>query len=311
MGIGGFSEKDINITNGGGMDSWLPAMLFNNKNGGDLGGNNCLLYLLIFLFLGDGRLGLGRGAGAATVATDIGLSNASLIDTVKTAIATSTGVVTSAIEKSTASVLSSIDNRFAEQTANLTAQNTATREKIAEGFVRSENGIQILNSLTQLGFANLNKSFSDLSLTNCQNQNQLLNAINCATQGIKDSQNAGFSALAGQNAQLFNAITATNCNIDSKFERISCEISNSTRDIIQSQRDIASAAAERDANRLIAEQAARIAKLESCNEHHARREYEGNNVNINNQISVLSNNINNLISALSGSRPGNSGNGNS
>lgn len=314
MGIGGFSEKDININTGGGsMESWLPAMLMNSsKNGGDFGGNGMFGFLFLFLLLQGDCFGRNRGSNSSdsNFATDLGLSNANLLDTLKTAVTASTGIVVNAIDKSISTIVSSLDNRFAEQTANLTSQISLCNSQTTEGFVRVENGIQLLNSINQVGFNGINKTLADLSLANCHNQNQLLNSINCSTQTIKDSQSAGFSALSGQNAQLFNAITQINCNIDSKFQGLSCEISNSTRDIIQSQRDIAAAQAATDASRLIAEQAARIAKLEQCNDQHSRREFDGNNININNQIAVLSNNVNNLISVLRGaSNPGN-GNGN-
>ena len=301
MGLGGFSEKDININTGGSAD-WLPAMMMNASKSGDLGGNN-IMWLVLIILLGGGCGRLGFGANA-TAGQELGLFNATNIDNVKTAIAGSTGTIINAIDKGIASVTATVTAGFVEQTANLTNQINNTRNELASGFVRTENGLQLLNSLTQSGFREQERSFAALSLQNCKDNGTLLNAISCSTQSLKDNMNNGFNAITAQNMSTMNFLTKIECQMTSQHKDLSCQIANSTRDIIQNAKDIASAQAAADAHRKAAEDAARITKLEFELSVASRREYENNNANISSQMSAMVAAINSMANKMGGSGTG-------
>lgn len=314
MGMGGFLDNGLNINTGTSADAMIPALLANKGTDS----NQMFMFLLIILLANGGLFNNRNGA------QEIGFSNAQSIDNLKTYLSASNAEIISALDRgisningvTTAGFAESSKNLY-EQTANLTNQNNTIKADTTAGFVRTENGIQALSSLVSREFCNQTKAFADLSLQNCHNQNALLSAMNCNTQSINNNINNSLNALTGQNSSMYNYMVGMNCNINDKFKDLSCQISNSTNAIIQSQKDIASAqaaaeAARREADALRREDALllRINNLESECHHHHRRESENANININNQISVLTNTMNALINRLATGNGNGNGQGN-
>jgi len=310
MGMG-FSEKDININTGGsghgyGYDG--GGMPF----GGGLGG------LLFGLLLGGrgglfgGNCGNGYGNAGATAASFEALA----LDNIKTAVSTSTGAIVNSVDKNTASLAGALAEGFAsqnlarsEQSANLTSQFTNTNTLTQAGITRLENFSQAQNTLIGTGFASQKESFAALALQNCQDKGEVLSAINCSTNSINGNLNTGFSAIAGQNAQIFNHITALGCSMDRQFVETNCNIKTSKQEIVarieKSEADARHAADQ-----------ARIRELEQKDERRTHNDTIVNvNNNVNNNINSIQNQLTTLVSVVArmagnGGGNGNNGNGN-
>jgi hypothetical protein len=194
----------------------------------------------------------------------------------------------------------------AEQTANLTSQFTNTNVATQAGITRLENLTQIQGTLIGGGFSSQKESFSALSLQNCKDKGDLLSAINCSTNSINGNLSSGFSAISGQNAQIFNHITALGCSMDKQFAETNCNITTSKQEIL-ARIDKQAADARHAADQ------ARIRELEKDNEHRKHNESFINvNTNVNNNVNNLQNQLNTLVAVVSrmASNGGNGNNGN-